>query len=314
MKLVTYATSTPLGSGDRLGAIAGDAIVDLAAANEALTRGEGGGAASAALALVPASLLGLLQHEAAGMDRARRALDFAVRTGGFSIPLEGARLRAPLPRPNSIRDFMLVEEHMRNSGMKVPPEWFEIPAYYKGNPDAVFGPGDDIRWPAYSAKLDFELEIAAVIGRRVRQVSVDQAAACIAGYTIFNDWSARDIQFREMRIRLGPAYGKDFANSIGPCLVTTDELPDPRSIRLEARVNGEIWTTGTLGAMQFGFSEVVSYLSQEQTLMPGDLLGSGTIARGCGLELDRWLAAGDLVELEAAGIGVLANRVVASSP
>ena len=241
MKLVTYAAPTPFGSVDRLGAIAGDRIVDLAAAYEALARDEGGEAAAiVAAALVPPSVIELLQREEAGLDAARRALDFAARSGGCSVPLEGTRLRAPLPRPNSIRDFMLVEEHVRNSGLDVPPEWFEIPAYYKGNPDAVFGPGDDIRWPAYTEKLDFELEMGLVIGRRAHRVSVEGAPAYIAGYTIFNDWSARDIQFREMTIKLGPGLGKDFANSIGPCLVTVDELPDARTVQLEARRHSSV--------------------------------------------------------------------------
>jgi len=310
VKLVTYVAPTAFGGVERLGALAGDAVVDLAAAHRARVEAtRGAGAAEVAHELVPPSLLGLLRREDEGMEAARAALDFALERGDLATPLEQVRLRAPLPRPNTIRDFMLVEEHVRGSGLDVPQEWFEIPAYYKGNPDAVFGPDDEIRWPSYTERLDYELELAAVIGRRTRRVTVEEAPAAIAGYTIFNDWSARDIQMREMKIMLGPGLGKDFANSFGPCLATADEL-EPTTARMEARINGEIWSTGTVGAMQFSFPEIVSHLSQEQTLLPGDVLGSGTVGRGCGLELDRWLQPGDVVELEAAGIGVLRNRVV----
>jgi 2-keto-4-pentenoate hydratase/2-oxohepta-3-ene-1,7-dioic acid hydratase in catechol pathway len=197
---------------------------------------------------------------------------------------------------------------VRNSLGDVPAEWYEIPVYWKGNCDAVFGPEDEVPWPAYTEKLDYELEVGAVIGRRVRGVSVEEAASCIAGYTIFNDWSARDIQFREMKVGLGPGLGKDFATSLGPCLTTTDAI-DIRTAPMRARINGETWSEGTLGAMRFSFPEVIAHLSREQTLQPGDILGSGTVGRGCGLELDRWIRPGDVVELEVEGIGALRNRV-----
>lgn len=311
MKLVTYVAQTAFGEFDRAGAVDGDRIIDLSAAYEARERDKRGYAgAETARTLVPPSLLELLGREEQGMEAAREAVEFARATDQFSVPLEGTRLRAPLPRPNSIRDFMLVEEHVRNSGLDVPPEWYEIPAYWKGNPDAVYGPGDDIRWPEYTEKLDYELEMGLVIGRRAHRVSTEDAPSYVAGYTIFNDWSARDIQMREMKIMLGPGLGKDFAFSIGPCLVTPDELGDPNAVRMEARVNGETWSSGTVGAMQFGFAELIAHLSREQTLQPGDILGSGTVGRGCGLELDRWIQPGDVVELEASGIGVLSNRVV----
>jgi 2-keto-4-pentenoate hydratase/2-oxohepta-3-ene-1,7-dioic acid hydratase in catechol pathway len=240
------------------------------------------------------------------LELLRRGLD-AVRTGE-RVPLSEVTLRAPLPRPNSMRDFMLVEEHVRNSLGDVPAEWYEIPVYWKGNCDAVFGPEDEVPWPAYTEKLDYELEVGAVIGRRVRGVGVEDAADCIAGYTIFNDWSARDIQFREMKVGLGPGLGKDFATSLGPCLTTADAI-DIKTAPMRARINGEVWSEGTLGAMRFSFPEVISHLSQEQTLHPGDILGSGTVGRGCGLELDRWIRPGDVVELEVEGIGALRNRV-----
>lgn len=312
MRLVTYVARTPFGDVDRLGAWVEERIVDLSAAHQArLAEEEGPAGAARARHLVPASMLGLLQAEAAGLEAARAAVRYARERDAFSVTAAGARLRAPLPRPNTIRDFMVVEEHVRNSGLDVPDVWFEIPVYYKGNPDAVFGTGDEIRWPAYTEKLDYELELAAVIGRSShgRPVPVDDAGDYIAGYTLFNDWSARDIQMREMKVGLGPGLGKDFANSFGPCLVTAEDI-DPQAVRMQARVNGEVWSEGTQGAMQFSFAEIVSHISQEQPLIPGDVLGSGTVGRGCGLELDRWIAPGDLVELEAERIGTLVNRVV----
>jgi 2-keto-4-pentenoate hydratase/2-oxohepta-3-ene-1,7-dioic acid hydratase in catechol pathway len=310
MKLVTYATDTPSGAIERLGAIDGDRVVDLSAAfvDHELTH-RGHGAAVLAPHAVPSSLLELLRLEEIGMEGAATALEHARSSGRWSTPLASVHLRAPLPRPTSLRDFMLVEEHIRGSGLQVPDVWYEMPIYWKGNADAVFGPEDEIRWPAYTEKLDYELELCVIIGKQARGLSVEEAPSAIAGYTIFNDWSARDIQMREMALQLGPGLGKDFATSMGPYLVTPDEL-DPFAARMEARVNGEVWSSGTLGTMQFTFAEMVSHVSQEQTLMPGDVLGSGTIGRGCGLELDRWIQPGDVVELEVEGIGVLRNRVV----
>lgn len=232
----------------------------------------------------------------------------AARRAGRGVPLDRVRLCAPLPRPNSMRDFMLVEEHVKNSFGTVPPEWYDIPVHWKGNPDTVIGPDDEVPWPHYTDKLDFELEVAAVIGRPAFRVGLEEAEDCIAGYTIFNDWSARDIQFREMAVGIGPAFGKDFATSLGPCLTTANAL-DITTARVAARVNGEVWSQGDLGSMNFGFPEVISLLSEDQPLHPGDVLGGGTVGRGCGLELDRWITAGDVVELEVEGIGVLRNTV-----
>lgn len=298
MRLVTFRHAQ--GTQDRLGVAEAGEVVDLTALAErspdGVPRDVAGG------------LLGLLRSWEAGLSWARSALETGAGDPDLRLPLSAVRLRSPLPRPNSLRDFMLVEEHVKNSFPVVPPEWYEIPVYWKGNCDTVFGPEDTVPWPGYTDKLDYELEIAAIIGRRAYQVNAGDAAACIAGYTIFNDWSARDIQFREMKVGLGPGLGKDFATSLGPCMVTADAI-DIASAPMAARVNGEIWSQGTLGAMRLTFPEVIEHLSQEQPLQPGDVLGSGTVGRGCGLELDRWLRPGDVIELEVGGIGVLRNRV-----
>src|SRR5699024_10103190 len=154
----------------------------------------------------------------------------------------------------------------------------------------------------------YELEVGAVIGRPGRRVTADRATEYIFGFTLYNDWSARDIQFREMSIGIGPGVGKDFASSFGPCIVTPDEF-DRNTATLQARVDGEIWSTGVLGRMYFSFEEIIEWISQEQTILPGDILGSGTVGRGCGLEIDRWISEGSIVELYADGIGTLRNRV-----
>jgi 2-keto-4-pentenoate hydratase/2-oxohepta-3-ene-1,7-dioic acid hydratase in catechol pathway len=165
-----------------------------------------------------------------------------------------------------------------------------------------------VEWPSYTKKLDYECEIAAVVGKAGRDLSARQAEKAIFGYTLMNDWSARDIQSREMSGWLGPAKGKDFATSLGPCVVTADEL-DLSSVVLQARVDGEVWSKGTLDGMRWSFPEMVAHVSQSEDVFPGDVYGSGTFGGGCGLDLGRFLEPGQVVELEASGIGVLRNRV-----
>jgi 2-keto-4-pentenoate hydratase/2-oxohepta-3-ene-1,7-dioic acid hydratase in catechol pathway len=231
--------------------------------------------------------------------------------GGKAVT--GARLLAPL-RPRSMRDFLAFEGHLqaayRGLGRDIPAEWYEVPAYYKGMPDTVIGPDVEVPWPAYTDRLDHELELAAVIGRRVRDVRPANAEACIFGYTIWNDLSARDVQRRETPIGLGPGKAKDWdgSNVLGPCLVTTDEF-DAADARMAVSVNGEVWGESSTAVMHHSFADMIAYASQAQTLHPGEVIGSGTAAGGSGLELDRWLQPGDIVELEIEGIGVLRNTI-----
>ena len=223
------------------------------------------------------------------------------------------RLLAPL-RPRTIRDFLAFEGHLLNAfaglGKEIPPEWYERPAYYKGLPDTVIGPDEEIPWPAYTEKLDHELELAAVIGRPGKDIAEGAALDHVFGYTIWNDMSARDVQTRELPIGMGPCKAKDWdgSNVLGPCLVTADEI-DPHDVDLEVRINGERWGGDNTKAMTHTFESMIAYSSQGLTLRPGELLGSGTATGGSGLELDRWLQPGDLIEMEATGIGILRNRV-----
>jgi 2-keto-4-pentenoate hydratase/2-oxohepta-3-ene-1,7-dioic acid hydratase in catechol pathway len=183
-----------------------------------------------------------------------------------------------------------------------------MPVYYKGNHRSVFGPDEEIPWPAYTEELDYELEVACVLGGQGRDLDEDGARALIFGYTLMNDWSARDIQRKEMASRLGPAKGKDFATSLGPCIVTADEL-DPTALRLVARVDGEVWSEGDLGGARWTFPQMIAHVSQGEDVWPGDVYGSGTFGGGCGLDLGKFLWPGAVVELEADPIGVLGNRV-----
>ena len=183
-------------------------------------------------------------------------------------------------------------------------------AYYKGDPDTVVGPDALVQIPQYCQKFDYELELAMVIGRRGKNIRKDEAERYIAGYTIWNDFSARDQQMREAPLGMGPSKAKDFdaGNAVGPYLVTADEL-DVTNLRMVARVNGEVWTDSTSAGRQFSFAELIVHVSQSETIHPGELWGSGTVTGGSGLELGRWLQPGDLVELEIEGIGILRNQV-----
>jgi 2-keto-4-pentenoate hydratase/2-oxohepta-3-ene-1,7-dioic acid hydratase in catechol pathway len=232
---------------------------------------------------------------------------------GKRTPVETAQLLAPL-RPRSMRDFLTFEGHMNNAltrmGRPIPNEWYEVPAYYKGMPDTVIGPDEEIPWPAYTQKLDHELELAAIIGRQGKNLSKEHALDYVFGYTIWNDMSARDVQTRELPIGMGPAKAKDWdgSNVLGPCIVTADEL-DPYNVYMVVRVNGEVWGEDTSAHMHHTFADMIAYASQAQTLYPGDVFGSGTAAGGSGIELDRWLQEGDIVEMEIEGIGLLRNRI-----
>jgi 2-keto-4-pentenoate hydratase/2-oxohepta-3-ene-1,7-dioic acid hydratase in catechol pathway len=228
-------------------------------------------------------------------------------------PVESPVLLAPL-RPRSLRDFLAFEGHLRNVmpalGREIPEQWYTTPAYYKGMPDTVIGPEAEIPWPAYTTRLDHELEFAAVIGRKGKDIPKGKALDYIFGYTIWNDMSARDTQALELPLSMGPAKAKDWdgSNVLGPCIVTADEI-DPDHLLMTVRVNGDIWGTDTSAHMHHTFADMISYASQSQTIYPGEVFGSGTAQSGSGIEVDRWLKEGDMIEMEVEGIGILRNRV-----
>jgi 2-keto-4-pentenoate hydratase/2-oxohepta-3-ene-1,7-dioic acid hydratase in catechol pathway len=228
-------------------------------------------------------------------------------------PVPDARFLAPLV-PRSFRDFLAFEGHLKNAyrnlGREVPAEWYDVPVYYRSMGTTVTGPDTVLPWPSYSEQLDHELELAAVIGRRCRDVAPADALDCVFGFTIWNDMSARDVQRRELPVGMGPAKAKEWdgSNVLGPCIVTTDEI-DLATLELEVRVNGERWGGDRVAAMHHSFGDLIAYAAQDQTLLPGEVLGSGTATGGSGLELDRWIQPGDVIEMEAGPIGVLRNTV-----
>ena len=238
--------------------------------------------------------------------------------------LENVRIRSPIVRPPSIRDFYAFEDHVKAArarrGLEMPAEWYEFPAFYYSNPNAVYGPDEEVPVPSYTKALDFELEAACVIGKTGRNISEPDAASYIAGYTIMNDWSARDVQEKEMKIGLGPAKAKDFATSLGPWLVTPDELQDRQvapgrfNLTMTAKVNGKLISKGEMNKMHWTFPQMIARASQSVNLQPGDIFGSGTVGTGSILELGadvhRWLLPGDVVELEVERLGDLRNKVV----
>lgn len=332
MKLVTYEVATPIGPLERIGALLDSRVVDLTLAYAAyLASSRGLGAAGAlelaAALLPPGDMVAFLRCGAPAREAASAAVEYArghrgfpedvpAPTGGVAVLALGqVRLRAPLPRPTSLRDAWVFEGHatnvMRKIGGQLSPLWYEIPTYYRTSHTNIAGPDDPILWPSYTEKLDYELEFACVIGKEGKNIPLEQVHEYIAGYTVYNDVSCRDIQFREGQLGVGPNKGKNFENCniMGPCLVTSDEF-DPSNAKMYARCNGEPWSEGNTGDMYFSFLQIIEYMSRDEPLFPGEIIGSGTVGSGCSLEHDRWLKPGDVIELEVEGIGVLRNPVV----
>ena len=221
--------------------------------------------------------------------------------------------------PVQYRDCLVFEEHLFNclrafgqAEPQLPPVWYDQPIYYKGNRLSFIGHGQEVIWPRYAEHLDIELEMAIVVGRKGKDIKAAEAGDYIFGYTILNDVSARDAQMKEMPGQLGPAKGKDFdtGNILGPYILTADEVAHPVALEMEARVNGERWGGGNSRQMQHDFGRILEHISASETLYPGEVIGSGTVGTGCGLEIGKRLAPGDRFELEIEGIGVLANRIV----
>jgi 2-keto-4-pentenoate hydratase/2-oxohepta-3-ene-1,7-dioic acid hydratase in catechol pathway len=316
MKLLTFQ----LQGSEYLGALTDAGVVNLSAA--------------APEEIAFSSMQQFIEAGQPALDRAYAAL----ASNPITIPADQLAWLAPLPLPAQIRDCLGFEEHLKNafeSALKlsamaaddpikaeeelrasgrfsVPEVWYQQPLYYKANRFSVASSGTDILWPAYSKVMDFELEIACVIGKKGQDISRDNADSHIFGYTIFNDFSARDAQMLESPGMLGPAKGKDFDDSIvlGPVIVTRDELDDPYNLRMQARINGETWCDSNSNTIHWKFSDMIAHISKSETLYPGEVIGSGTVGLGCGLEHLRFLNDGDIVELEVEKIGVISNKVI----
>ena len=325
MKLVTFSVR---GGSPRSGALVDDGkrVVDLAAAGEARGR----------RSLSFGSVLSIVEG---GQDALDEAYDALKNPSKESVHARDAvKLHAPIPNPPQMRDFLCFEKHLKQAFiaarkvrakqspdpeaamremeekniLAVPQAWYERPLFYHPNRFNVIGDGDEVVWPAYSQLMDFELEFGCYIGKPGKDIAKENAREHIFGYTIFNDFSARDEQTKEMAGQLGPGKGKDFdgGNSMGPCLVTADEMKDPYSLTMAARVNGEEWGRGSSSEMGWKFEDCIAHASRSETLHPGEFFGSGTVGNGCGLEQLKFLKSGDVVELEVEGIGTLSNRVV----
>lgn len=327
MKLVSFRVAAPTGWQTRIGAVVDDGtIVDLAVAYRIWLIEQGmtePAAARLSAALLPGDMVAFIEGGEPALAAARSALDRAAAADACEVcgnrlryPASGVRLLAPVPRPTLLRDFMAFEAHLQNIYPKlereIPPEWYNLPVYYKGNPASVAGPDDDVPLPSYADDLDYEFELALVIGKGGINIPREAALGHVFGFMIYNDFSARAIQGREMTVGLGPAKGKDFqcGHIFGPWLVTMDEIPDVYDLRMVARVNGETWCEGNSGTMHWRFEDMIAHASCDEQVLPGEIFGSGTVGGGSATELGRTLQRGDLVELEIDGLGVLRNRIV----
>ena len=329
MRLVTYRTAS---SDERVGLLLDGNVLDVR------------GAAEQESSQAPPWSRSMLDFLRAG-PTARRELEQLVTAregnGAFMHREAEVELLAPVPRPESVRDAMSFERHVlqvtrvaalgrlarldmlaekqlgarRTLAAALNREFYVQPPYYRSNHRSISGPGAEVRIPTGCRKFDYELEWGVFIAVQGRDIPASRAAEHIGGYTIFNDFSARDIQRAEMRSRLGPAKSKNFdtGNAMGPCLATPDELPDPYNLTMTARINGEEWSRGNTGEAYWRFEQLIEHISRDETIYPGDFIGSGTcsgvLGMGCGLEQGRFLSPGDVVELEVQGIGVLHNRV-----
>lgn len=271
----------------------------------------------------------------AGPAALKQAEELVASSNDFRDPAS-VQFLAPLPAPIQMRDTLCFELHLKNAAeagarfmamQADDPEaameqmkgranpmldaFHKHPIYYKANRFAVTATDTDVVWPAYSQIMDFELEMACVIGKTGRDIPKEKAREHIFGFTVFNDFSARDAQLAEQQGMLGPCKGKDFdnANPMGPVLVTLDEIGDPYDLAMKARVNGETWCDSSSSTMHWSFEDVIAYISQGETLYAGEVIGSGTVGWGCGMEHLRFLSDGDVVELEIEKIGILRNRV-----
>jgi 2-keto-4-pentenoate hydratase/2-oxohepta-3-ene-1,7-dioic acid hydratase in catechol pathway len=311
MKLITFATPSHV---EHIGALLedGTTLVDFTASDSAPYFRD---------------MLALIDGGAPSLDHARALVGKPRETTSLSQ----VKLRSPVPEPRQMRDFLSFEKHVRQARanrhllgvegqtrdpakVEIPPVWYKQPVYYKCSRFGVVGHGEDVIWPRYANVMDYELEFGIFLGKNGKNVGAGEARSYIFGYTIFNDFTARDALMAEVQGMLGPGKGKDFdtGNSIGPWLVTADEIPDPYNLTMIARVNGEEWSRGTSADMRHKLEDFIAHISIDEKIRAGEFLGSGTVGGGCGMELGRFLKPGDEVELEITGLGTLRNRLMRS--
>ncbi len=313
----------------RIGAVVGpadDRLVDLTAACGRMLADRGDARASDRAAfLVPPDMPAFGAGGGESFMMASQAVAHVQGLPGSGAEARGPRgetlvyrrdevhLLAPVPHPHFIRDFAGFERHLKKTfgdmGFQIPESWYRRPLCFMANPGTVIPPESEVLWPGFTRKLDYELEICAVIGVGGRDIPVERAREHILGFTILNDFSARDIQPDEMAMRPGPFKSKSWAWGLGPWVVTQDEIPNPGSLHMAVRVNGETWAQVVPEDMYWTFEQMVAYTSTHEDLRPGDILGSGTVSGGCGMEIGRWVKPGDVVELEIEKIGVLRHRI-----
>jgi 2-keto-4-pentenoate hydratase/2-oxohepta-3-ene-1,7-dioic acid hydratase in catechol pathway len=324
VKLATYRS----GGREKIGLVHGNdtQLFDLAAASERSGQGNP----------VFASMLALIDAGPAALEQARKLFDRDGRDETLSEKVSAADILAPIPEPRQMRDGMSFPTHILQAPRgqlklaarakndmaelarldaeplgELPEVYRKQPIYYITNRFSVRGTNTTVKWPRYSKVMDYELEFGIITKNKGANIPASKAADHIFGYTIFNDFSARDAQRIEMEGRLGPAKGKSFdgGNIIGPWIVTADEIGDPYNLKMEARVNGKVRSQGDTQGMLFSFEEIIAHVTKDETLMPGEFIGSGTVGNGCGLELGWYLEHGDAIELEVEKIGVLKNKV-----
>ena len=325
MRLVSFELPTPTGALTRIGAVLPDGrYADLQSAWRAVLANSSAskeGAARLAAATIPSDMVAFIENGPVALDAAEAAIDWVLGKGDayagatLAFAPSAVKLLAPIPRPPLIRDFMAFETHLKNIyprlGRDIPPEWYNLPVYYKGNPSAVGADGDAITMPVYATNMDFEFEFAAVIGKGGTNIAREEAMSHIFGYMIYNDFSAREIQQREMSVGLGPAKGKDFERGhvFGPWLVTADEIPDVYALRMQATVSGQPWCDTSTSTMHWRFDQMIAHASTNEKIVAGEIFGSGTVGGGSAAEMGKTLGRGDETVLTMDRLGTLTNRI-----
>jgi 2-keto-4-pentenoate hydratase/2-oxohepta-3-ene-1,7-dioic acid hydratase in catechol pathway len=325
MKLVSFEVATAIGPVVRIGAVVADRgyldlnavyrhfLVSIDATPEAARR--------IADAVIPPSMVAFIQAGPVSLDVANQAIAHASGNEIGDGPQawyapESVTLLPPVPNPPMLRDFMAFETHLKNIypklGREIPDEWYNMPIYYKGNVNSLGTHEQEVARPYDVPELDYEFELAFVIGKGGKDIAPEQAMDHVFGYMIYNDFSERTIQGREMSVGLGPAKGKDFHNAhvFGPYLVTKDEIPDPYNLQLTSRINGETISEENSGSIHWKIEDMISHASRNERIVPGEIFGTGTVGNGSGAERGVLLKPGDVIELEAMGLGLLRNRVV----